>query len=179
MSLTKKSKFLSFILRHKPEAAKLTMTKDGWVDVKQLLSNTDITETELLEIVASDEKQRYAITDGRIRANQGHSINVEVALTKAIPPTVLYHGTNVGVLASILKTGLQKQKRNHVHLSSDLVTAKDVGGRRRGDLVILAVDCKSMLADKFQFFISANKVWLIDSVPAKYLSVVKLDENGE
>lgn len=171
--MEKKSKFLSFILRHKPSAANITVDKYGWANVSQIIQNTDITFQELQAIVETDEKGRYSFSEDltKIRANQGHSIKVENIHKKAIPPTVLYHGTNASVLKTILKEGLSKMKRHHVHLSSDLETATIVGNRRKKDLVILQIDAKSMLTDNITFYISENGVWLVDHVHPKYLSI--------
>lgn len=183
-SLTEKSKYLSYLLRHKPEAANLTLDKEGWCDVAQLLANTDITLAELEEIVRTDSKGRYSIHywegggEGvpytrepmRVRANQGHSTDkVRLTFNKAVPPTVLYHGTTDQAWAFIAKQGLKPMSRHHVHLSDDLETAQIVGGRRKRDLVVLRVDAKAMLADGIEFFRSENGVWLVSAVDAKYI----------
>lgn len=173
MTLTDKSKFLSFVLRHKPDAANLTLDKDGWTDVDHLSKNTNITLLELQQIVAEDEKGRYSFSEdgSKIRANQGHSTSsVKMTFKKAVPPIALYHGTIDGpAKASILKKGLIPMKRHHVHLTDDLDTAKTVGGRRKGHLLILEIDTAAMLKDGYEFFLSDNGVWLIDAVPPKYL----------
>lgn len=164
-----RSKKLSFLLRHKPEAASLTLDKEGWCEVSQLVANTDFTVTELESIVAQDSKGRYAMRDGRIRANQGHSTDeVKMTFTKKVPPTVLYHGTPNGKVPVIMKEGLKPMKRHHVHLSQDTETASVVG-KRRGEFTVLTVDAKQMLADGYEFFLSENNVWLVDAVPPKYL----------
>jgi putative RNA 2'-phosphotransferase len=169
-----KSKFLSFILRHKPEAANLSLDREGWCFIAQLISNTDITLAELLEIVATDGKKRYSISaDGaKIRANQGHTTSkVKLSFKKAIPPIVLYHGTDKRNQAIIEKEGLKAMKRHHVHLSADVDTALSVGGRRRGFATIFIVDCKAMVTAGIEFFLSENDVWLTDYVDPKYLTV--------
>jgi len=172
-SLTEKSKFISYVLRHKPEAVGLQLDREGWVDIETLLSkalNPVITRAELEQIVAEDEKGRYTIQGEMIRANQGHSTDqVKLTFKKAIPPVTLYHGADSAVLAEILKKGLKPMARHHVHLSHDFATAEQVGGRRRKGFTVLEIDAKQMLADGYEFFISDNGVWLVDHVPAKYL----------
>ena len=168
-SLTKKSVFLSYLLRHKPESAGLTLGQHGWVSTQALVASTDLTFDEIDQIVAEDEKGRYSINEGMIRANQGHSVSVDLQLKKAVPPVTLYHGTPLSAKDIIGKQGLLPMKRHHVHLSADKTTAEVVGVRRKGKTVIFEVDAKRMLADGFTFFISDNGVWLTDSVPPKYL----------
>jgi len=176
-----RSKYLSYLLRHKPEAAHLTLDKEGWCVIDELLKNTDFTYDELISLVAADEKRRYSLAPELgtvvglqyelIRANQGHSTDsVRLTFNKAVPPTVLFHGTTADALQQILKVGLKPMSRHHVHLSADIETAKTVGGRRKADLVVLKIDAKRMLADGFEFFLSDNGVWLISAVPAKYLT---------
>lgn len=174
MSQEQRSKYLSFLLRHKPEAANLTMDKEGWVQVEQILQNTDFTTAELHQIVADDQKGRYSFSSvaSSIRANQGHSAaGVKLLFKKAVPPTILYHGTAESALSEIMKHGLLPMKRHHVHLSADLETAKSVGGRRKGGFVVLEIDAKTMLANGYKFFISDNHVWLVDLVPPIFLKV--------
>ena len=169
------SKFLAYLLRHEPEKAGLTLDREGWCSIDQLLQNTDFTLDRLKEIVAEDSKGRYSFNadETKIRANQGHSTEkVRLTFQKAVPPTVLYHGTVDSTLALIQKQGLKPMSRHHVHLSADLSTAKTVGGRRKGGLTVLSVDTAAMLADGIQFYISDNGVWLVDAVPPKYLKVL-------
>lgn len=175
-SLVKKSKFLSLILRHKPEVVGLTLDENGWVDVDLLLQaiqqhNRSLTRAELNEIVATNNKKRFAISeDGeRIRASQGHSLNVDLEFQPQTPPDVLYHGTAVRFLPSVREKGLQKMNRQHVHLSATAETAANVGSRH-GKPAILLVDAKSMHANGFGFFLSENGVWLTDHVPNQYLT---------
>ena len=153
-SLTQTSKFISLILRHKPETIGITLDEHGWADVKELINGVNSSgayhlDIDLLkEIVRTDEKQRYSFNDDctLIRANQGHSIPVDVELQEAIPPDILYHGTGEKYAASIEEQGLLPKSRLYVHLSADLETAKKVG-QRHGKPVIYIVDCKAMLAD--------------------------------
>ena len=169
------SKLLSLVLRHQPATIGLSLDEGGWADIAVLLDKLaaygkPLLKTELLDIVHTNNKQRFAFSeDGlRIRANQGHSINVELQLMPVTPPAYLYHGTVERSLASILAEGLQKMKRQHVHLSADVETATIVGSRR-GQPVILKVDSAAMHSDGLVFYLSGNKVWLTDAVPAQYI----------
>ena len=172
--LEQKSKLLSFLLRHKPEAKQLTLDKEGWCSIVQLCVNAGFTTAELSQIEAEDEKNRYSIREingvSCIRANQGHSTSaVNLVFKKAVPPTVLYHGADASVISQILKQGLLPMARHHVHLSDNLETAKAVGARRKG-FVLLKIDAKQMLVDNVPFFISDNGVWLVDTVQPKYIT---------
>jgi putative RNA 2'-phosphotransferase len=170
------SKFLAKHLRHAPEALGLTLQPGGWVSVDDLLAASaragfPIAYDELIECVETNDKKRFSFDDtgDLIRANQGHSVAVDLQLEEKQPPGVLYHGTVERFLASIRVEGLKKGKRHHVHLSKDVDTARKVGARR-GQPVILRVDAGKMHAEGFRFFISVNGVWLTDSVPALYLA---------
>lgn len=172
------SKFLSKYLRHAPGELGLTLEPGGWVPVADLLAATaekgfPITLDELDAVVAESDKQRFAFdaTGTRIRANQGHSVEVDLQLEPTPPPAVLYHGTAAQNRAAILAGGLAKMRRHHVHLSKDTDTAVRVGGRH-GKPVVFAVDAAGMARDGFVFFVSANGVWLADEVPAQYLTVL-------
>ncbi len=179
MSLTKTSKFISKILRHHPEIVGITLDEHGWADVDELIEGINNTgrhnlTPELLDlIVAIDEKQRYSYSEDKrlIRANQGHSIPVDVELPVMTPPDVLYHGTASGYVASIEEKGLLPMGRLYVHLSKDTKTASSVGKRHRkdGQLVILKINCKQMVKDGYPFYLSVNEVWLTKEVPVKYL----------
>lgn len=172
MTTAERSKYLSYLLRHKPEKANLTLDKEGWCLIDQLLANTDFTWDELEQIVAFDEKGRYSFDAfaTSIRANQGHSTGaVRLTFNKAIPPTVLYHGTQLQTWETIRKQGLLPMRRHHVHLSASYDTAATVGGRRKGDLVVLSIDAKKMVADGIQFYLSDNGVWLVDMVDPRYI----------
>lgn len=171
----KTSKFLSLVLRHEPARIGITLDGAGWTDVDALLATSAahgvaITRDELLQIVATSDKQRFALSaDGaRIRANQGHSVDVELELAPAAPPAVLYHGTVDRFLESIRAQGLIKGERHHVHLSADLATAQKVGGRR-GKPVVLVVRAADMVAAGHTFYVSQNGVWLTDAVPATFV----------
>ncbi len=170
------SKFLSLILRHQPEVIGVTLDENGWTDVDELIAKINasghkLSFDELEEIVDTDEKQRYAFSpDGnKIRANQGHSVDISLGLDPTAPPEYLYHGTVSKFLDSIRKEGLQRMSRQHLHLSRDKDTAVTVGSRR-GSPVILNISSGQMHRDGFLFYISDNGVWLTDHVPAKYIN---------
>lgn len=174
---TRVSKLMSKVLRHAPESVGLTLEPGGWVPVAELLAGlaragTRLTREELDEVVRLCDKQRFAIDpDGqKIRANQGHSTAVEVEFEEVEPPAELFHGTADANLPSILRDGLLKGKRHHVHLSLDTETATRVG-RRHGAPVVLVVDAARMRADGHLFHRSANGVWLVEHVPPQYLRV--------
>lgn len=170
------SKFLSLVLRHRPEQIGLQLDANGWADVDELIERLNAHDTpldfELLEeIVVTNDKQRFAFNADltKIRASQGHSIAVDLALQPVQPPGKLYHGTVATFIDAIKVNGLQKMSRQHVHLSSDEATAIKVGSRR-GKPVILTIDAAGMHADGFLFYLSENGVWLTDQVPVAYIS---------
>jgi len=174
--LVRISKFLSRVLRHRPQEAGLTLDAHGWADVDAVLLGAQrrglaLDRATLLLVVAENDKQRFALSpDGqRIRANQGHSLPVDLELQALAPPDVLYHGTAAQFLESIRREGLRRGRRQHVHLSLDASTAARVGGRR-GTAIVLTVQAARMNADGHVFFRSANGVWLTDHVPVAYLS---------
>lgn len=172
--LTKISKYISLILRHKPEVIGIQLDEHGWADVNALLSGISrkypINRDILDEIVRSDEKQRYSFSeDGtKIRASQGHSVQVDVDIQRPEPPETLYHGTDWRFAASIEARGLIPKRRLYVHLSPDPKTAEKVG-RRHGEPVIYPVNARQMHKDGYLFYLSANGVWLTKAVPAHYL----------
>lgn len=174
-----KGKFLSLILRHQPETIGLTLDEAGWASVDELLRKLAVhkqplTRAELEALVLTNDKQRYSFSeDGSyIRANQGHSLKtIDLGLEPMQPPAILYHGTASRFVELILQEGLKAQSRQHVHLSKDIQTATKVGARH-GKPVILVVDAQQMQIDGFQFYCSANQVWLTEKVPAKYLKIV-------
>lgn len=167
------SKYISLLLRHKPEKENLIMDNNGWVSTYDLISKLKITKEDLNNIVLDNNKKRFEFNDdeSKIRARQGHSVNVDVELKKSVPPVKLYHGTSGNFKSAILKKGLLKMNRLHVHLSKDLETAQIVGRRKGKDLIILEVDAKAMYADGYQFYLSNNGVWLTDHVPPKYINL--------
>lgn len=169
----KASRFLSFILRHKPEAVGIEIDQFGWANIDELLAGmvrngTSIDRDILQEIVDTDSKKRYTIQGEFIRANQGHSIDVKVDMDELEPPEVLYHGTAEKYVESINKLGLLRKTRLQVHLSSDLETAKSVG-KRHGELAVYLVKSYEMYKDGYKFYKSSNGVWLTSEVPFKYL----------
>jgi putative RNA 2'-phosphotransferase len=169
------SKFLSLVLRHQPEVIGIELDDAGWVDVSTLLQATSahrqqLSRAELEEVVATSDKQRFAFSeDGlRIRASQGHSVDVDLGYSPAEPPAELYHGTVDKFIASIRLSGLVKGQRHHVHLSADVETATKVG-KRRGNPVLLVVRSREMQAAKIPFFLSANGVWLTEHVAPQFI----------
>ena len=174
MSIKGTSKFISLILRHKPEAIGIALDEHGWANVDELIEGIRRTRPfsmEMLEeIVRTDSKQRYSFNEDRtlIRANQGHSIPVDVELERKTPPRVLYHGTGEKYTASIDAQGLLPGSRLYVHLSPDEATAVNVG-RRHGRPVVYEVLAEEMERDGMAFYLSVNGVWLTKNVPVKYL----------
>jgi putative RNA 2'-phosphotransferase len=173
--LERLSKFLSFVLRHRPQAIGLTLSSDGWVKVELLLEacarhGTALERPTLERLVRDSDKQRFALSpDGlSIRASQGHSVDVELGYEASTPPDVLYHGTVARFLPAIRAQGLQKGQRHHVHLSADKNVAAAVGSRR-GKALLLEIDAAAMLREGYEFFRSANGVWLTLQVPARFL----------
>jgi len=172
----KTSKFLSYLLRHKPESIGLTIDSGGWAETKALLSlanlaGHNLTLEHLRHVVASNNKRRFAFSPNgsRIRAVQGHSIPVDLQLEPLQPPAHLFHGTATRFLPAIMEQGLLKQQRQYVHLSPGVETASVVG-RRHGKLVVLVVAAAAMCQDGHAFFLSRNGIWLVDHVPPEYLA---------
>jgi putative RNA 2'-phosphotransferase len=165
--LVKRSKQISKQLRHR-----MALEPGGWVAVEALLERTGLTRDELDEVVARNDKQRFAYdaSGERIRAQQGHSVPVDLQLEPVAPPPELFHGTGEGSVAAILEHGLERRGRHHVHLSPDERTATRVGARH-GRPVVLRVDAAAMAADGHVFLRSGNGVWLTDAVPPRYLRV--------
>ncbi|MEH6762969.1 MAG: RNA 2'-phosphotransferase [Aequorivita antarctica] len=173
--LTHISKFLSLVLRHKPETIGIELDQNGWTDVAMLIekaNNYGIKfDSEVLNLlVQTNPKKRFAFNEtfDKIRASQGHSIAVELGYTNQKPPELLFHGTDEKAVQSILDKGLERRSRQHVHLSSDIETAIKVG-QRHGKPIVFKVLAAQMYTDNFQFLISENGVWLTDMVPSKYL----------
>jgi putative RNA 2'-phosphotransferase len=178
---TRLSKFLSLVLRHRPGVVGAELDRAGWIAVDDLLAacrahGREITREALEEVVETNAKRRFAFSDDglRIRASQGHSVEVELGYEARVPPEHLFHGTVSSSLRSIRARGLERMKRHHVHLSSDLETARAVGGRR-GRPVVLKVLAGEMHRAGHLFFLSANGVWLTERVPPEYL----LEADGE
>ena len=172
------SKFLSLILRHKPEAVGVTLDSDGWIEVETLLeacaqNGNSISSAELEEVVATNDKKRFAFNENKtkIRASQGHSIAVKIEFEEKQPPEILYHGTAERNVETILETGLMKMRRHHVHLSGDFGTALSVG-KRYGKPIVFKVKAEEMSAQGYKFHVSANGVWLVDSVPPVFLEIL-------
>ena len=173
--LKRHSKFLSLVLRHKPEVLSLQLDPQGWISVDTLLqamqqNGRRLQRNDLETIVAENNKQRFMFSeDGQmIRARQGHSIKVDLGYETAVPPQTLYHGTATRFVDSIWKQGLIKGNRHHVHLSADLATARQVGGRH-GKPYIFTVRSEEMAQAGFEFFVTGNGVWLVEHVPTDYL----------
>jgi putative RNA 2'-phosphotransferase len=174
-TLIHKSKGLSKHLRHAPELIGLELGPGGWVEVDDLLqaanrAHLSLSREELEAVVSGNDKQRFAFdeTGTKIRANQGHSVEVDLELEPVTPPEVLYHGTGAQNREAILEDGLQKMRRHHVHLSPDTETARKVG-QRHGKPLVFTVDAARLHADGHIFFCSQNGVWLVDGVPPQYL----------
>lgn len=173
--LVRLSKFLSLVLRHEPERLGLSLDAQGWVGVDEFLAaaaraGMSISREELEKVVATNDKKRFAFSpDGsRIRASQGHSVEVELGLPPAVPPDRLFHGTATRFVASIQAEGLRPQSRQHVHLSPDEETAVKVG-QRHGKPAVLIVRAGAMHRDGHVFYLSDNGVWLTTAVPPAYL----------
>lgn len=170
------SKFLSLVLRHKPETIGINLDANGWASVSDLIQRSEamgmkIEHAWLDWIVENNDKKRFAFNHDktRIRANQGHSVKIDLGYTAQDPPENLYHGTGEKNVESIEKTGLLKKDRNHVHLSADPETARKVG-QRHGKPVVFRVRAEAMSRDGYEFYLSENGVWLTDAVPAAYIS---------
>ncbi|MBQ3095290.1 MAG: RNA 2'-phosphotransferase [Clostridia bacterium] len=179
MSLIGTSRYIALILRHKPETIDIKLDEHGWARVDELLEGVSKTHhpltMEMLEkIVEIDDKQRFAFNEEKtlIRANQGHSVSVDVELKEAVPPKILYHGTAEKYVASIDQAGLIPKARLYVHLSETVETATKVGSRH-GKPVVYTVDTESMSNDGYVFYMSANGVWLTKAVPVEYLMKIK------
>ena len=177
-SLTEMSKLIALVLRHKPEHLGMQLDEHGWADVSVLIGKLNEIQPftmEMLErIVAEDNKQRYSFSEDKthIRANQGHSVPVDVELEQRQPPEVLWHGTGMKYVDSILREGLKPGSRLYVHLSEQTETAVMVG-KRHGVPALLRVQAGRMAADGYPFYLSKNGVWLTKAVPIEYLSLEK------
>lgn len=170
------SKFMSLVLRHKPDAAGIALDRNGWADVAKLIAGMGraghaITMEQLREVVRVNDKQRFTFSaDGtKIRASQGHSVPVDVQPSERVPPAILYHGTATRFIESIRRQGLIPAGRLFVHLSSDYETAQKVGARH-GKAVVLSIDASRMHENGTRFFLSDNGVWLVAKVPPECIS---------
>lgn len=168
--LVKKGKQLSFLLRHDTE---YRFDEHGYREVLDLVQNHGFTKDEIVELVETNDKQRYEFNDdkSKIRARQGHSVNINVDLKETLPPDVLFHGTATRFLSSIKEKGILKMSRNYVQLSEKIDTATEVG-RRHGKPVVLGVDTKTMREDGIKFYLSNNNVWLTEFVDSKYIAAI-------
>lgn len=171
----RRSKRLSLVLRHRPETVGITLDPHGWVDVATLLDalaahGPALTRDDLDRVVADNDKQRFEwdVERDRIRARQGHTVEVDLQLEPAAPPDVLFHGTPTRNVEAIRREGLDPRRRHHVHLSPDEETAHRVGARR-GEHVVLRVDAAAMVTAGHEFWVSSNGVWLTDGVPPGFL----------
>ncbi|MBP0578765.1 RNA 2'-phosphotransferase [Labrys sp. LIt4] len=171
----KLSKFMSLVLRHAPETAGLALDAQGWVEIDDLAraagEQLGAGRPDIERVVRESDKQRFIITGTRIRANQGHSVAVDLGLAATAPPAELWHGTSASNQAGIFSSGLEKRSRQHVHLSADRETARKVAMRRAGPWIILRIDAEAMQAAGLQFYRSDNGVWLTEAVPPHFLSV--------
>ena len=181
MKLTPISRYMTFLLRHHPEQAGLTLDQHGWAHVDELIKGIQKRypqfQREILEeIVRTDSKQRYAFNEDHtlIRANQGHSIPVDVEFKQALPPDILYHGTAIKYLSSIQQQGLISKSRLYVHLSTDIETAIKVG-KRHGKPVVYQINAKQMYQDGILFYLSANHIWLVKKVPLQYMKLLDIE----
>ena len=178
MDLQNISRYMSLILRHRPEVISISLDEHGWADVDDMINgiaekNEGFNMEILEEIVKTDNKQRYSFNADKtlIRANQGHSVPVDVELDEKEPPESLYHGTGEKYVSSIGTQGLIPKSRLYVHLSSDIDTAKNVG-RRHGKEVVYSVTTRKMYQDGYKFYLSVNGVWLTKKVPLEYLQII-------
>ena len=174
----KLSRFLALVLRHKPEVIGIKLDKHGWAKMSELIigirnSGRAISREQLEELVRNCDKQRFVISeDGRlIRANQGHSIDIDLQLKASKPPDILFHGTIGSFMGDIWSNGIIPMSRQYVHLSTDEQTALQISNRRRGKAVIISVDALSMYKEGFDFYCSDNGVWLVHFVPSEFITV--------
>lgn len=178
MNLKKHSKFLSLLLRHRPEELDLNLDLNGgWVSVDDLLrklhsNDPGFTREVLDRVVAENNKKRFEFSEdgNKIRASQGHSLPVVLEYIPVAPPRVLFHGTSTRNLDSIFEQGLLKMNRQHVHLSVDPETARNVGSRH-GTPIVISVRAWEMHDAGHEFFLSTNKVWLTETVPVSFLTL--------
>lgn len=175
---TRLSRRMAYALRHRPEQFDLALAPGGWVRVRDLAVALGVTATDVLSVATQGRtapfaKRRFSVEGDRVRADHGHSVPVELGHQVQTPPDQLWHGTHTGVIAQIREQGLTRQQRQSVHLSPDPTSAASVGVRR-GPLVVIAVDAAAMHRDGFEFTRSGSGVWLVERVPAQYLTVLEM-----
>ncbi len=177
------SKFLSLVLRHQPETIGIELDPNGWVEVETLLTamenskhRQNVSLAQLEEVVSSNDKQRFEFDDARhrIRARQGHSVEIDLGLSPSVPPEYLMHGSSTDSIPLIRQSGLKKMNRHDVHLHVDDSLAVDVGGRH-GKPVLLKIRAREMHKKGYQFFVTANDVWLTDNVPPEFIQFPEPD----
>lgn len=161
---------MSYVLRHKPDSIGIQLDEQGWTEIDMLIEKLNISRTELEYMVSNNSKQRFSISKNKVRANQGHSIIVNLELKSQNPPKELYHGTTSKNYEKIKIDGLLKMNRNQVHLSEEIDTAKQVGSRH-GKPIVLRIDSEEMQKEGMQFFLSENGVWLTEYVEPKFISL--------
>jgi putative RNA 2'-phosphotransferase len=172
---TEISKFLSYVLRHAPQELGLTLGDEGWTDYsefsRKVCERLGVTDTDIRRVIAENAKKRFTLSGDRIRAAQGHSVDVKLELPAVVPPAALYHGTTAEAWEHIKSSGLKPMGRTHVHLSPDLDTARAVAVRRKGPHILLRVDTRAMANQGYSFFVADNGVWLTAEVPSHFLTV--------
>jgi len=173
---TEISKFLSYVLRHAPQEIGLTLDDEGWTDYPELsrkvCAKFGVADADIRRVIDENTKKRFTLSGDRIRAAQGHSVEVKLKLPPAIPPAALYHGTTAYAWEDIQRSGLKPMDRTHVHLSPDVGTARAVAVRRKGPHILLTVDTVAMAGHGYAFFVADNGVWLTAEVPPQFLTVI-------
>ena len=173
---TEISKFLSYVLRHAPQELELVLDAEGWTSYSELSRKVcekfGIVDADIRRVIAENPKKRFTLAGDRVRAAQGHSVEVELGLKPQVPPDTLYHGTTAKAWEAIRISGLKPMNRTHVHLSPDIETARTVAIRRKGPYVLLKVDSRAMQVAGYAFFAADNGVWLTHEVTPDYLSAV-------
>jgi len=174
MKAERLSKYLSLVLRHRPEVGRIVLDEEGWADLNTLVANIiggGVSRSDVERVVRENDKQRFTIQGDRIRANQGHTVPIDLKLEPVEPPEFLYHGTNPQAIPSIQNQGLLRMKRHHVHMSDAYGTAVTVGCRT-GSPVVYRISARQMHQDGCLFYRSVNGVWLAEHVPAQYLQIM-------
>lgn len=169
-TIVKLSKLMAFVLRHNPSSVGISLTSEGWVPLSTLASALTVSVEEIMEVVTTDSKQRFTVSEEAIRAAQGHSIVLDIEFTAATPPEFLWHGTVISSMQSILKEGLLPMSRQFVHLSSSAEVAATVARRRSGEVVLLKVETKQFLQAGHRLVQSENGIWLTKHIPALFIT---------